>query len=158
MPTGSTDSLQVDAVIVGAPCAGAATAKLHAREGLDVLVVDRHSYGSDTLSTHALMRGAVAQLQRWGLLGAIRAAGTPAVRSTAFDYGGEVVDIPIKPGAGIDALYAPRRTVLDRVQVDGARMAGAEVRYGGAMVDLSRSADGRGEARGRACAHSPGPV
>ena len=35
------------------------------------------------------------------------------------------VDIDIKPGNGIDALVAPRRTLLDRVIVDGARAAGA---------------------------------
>ena len=55
---------------------------LLARAGLDVTVVDRGREGSDTLSTHALMRGAVIQLHRWGLLDSIRAAGTPAVRRT----------------------------------------------------------------------------
>ena len=68
-----------DAVVVGARCAGAATAMLLAREGLRVLVVDRSRYGADTLSTHALMRGAVVQLHRWGLIEAIEAAGTPVV-------------------------------------------------------------------------------
>ncbi len=57
-----------DVVVVGARVAGAATAMLLAREGLRVLCVDRSRYGSDTLSTHALMRGGVLQLQRWGLL------------------------------------------------------------------------------------------
>ena len=45
---------------------------LLARAGLDVLVVDRSRYGTDTLSTHALMRGGVVQLHRWGLLDAHR--------------------------------------------------------------------------------------
>jgi glycine/D-amino acid oxidase-like deaminating enzyme len=43
-----------DAVIVGARCAGAATALLLARAGSNVLLVDRQAYGSDTMSTHAL--------------------------------------------------------------------------------------------------------
>ncbi|RWL44408.1 MAG: NAD(P)/FAD-dependent oxidoreductase, partial [Mesorhizobium sp.] len=51
-----------DAIIVGARCAGAATAMLLARAGLKVLAIDRKPYGSDTLSTHALMRPAVLQL------------------------------------------------------------------------------------------------
>ena len=55
-----------DVVVVGARAAGAATAMLLARAGLDVLVVDRSRYGADTLSTHALMRAGVMQLQRWG--------------------------------------------------------------------------------------------
>ena len=57
-----------DAIVVGARMAGAATALLLARGGLRVLCVDRSRYGSDTLSTHALMRGGSLQLQRWGRL------------------------------------------------------------------------------------------
>ena len=66
-----------DVIVVGARAAGAATAMLLARSGLDVLVLDRGRYGADTLSTHALMRGGVVQLHRWGLLDAVVAAGTP---------------------------------------------------------------------------------
>ena len=51
-----------DAIVVGARMAGAATALLLARGGLRVLCVDRSRYGSDTLSTHALMRGGSLQL------------------------------------------------------------------------------------------------
>ena len=67
-----------DVVVVGARAAGAATAMLLARAGLDVLVVDRSRYGADTLSTHALMRGGVLQLHRWGLLDAHRRRRHPA--------------------------------------------------------------------------------
>ncbi len=65
-----------DAIIVGARGAGAATAMLLARAGLRVLGVERSAHGSDTLSTHALMRAGVMQLHRWGVLDRIRAAGT----------------------------------------------------------------------------------
>ena len=68
-----------DVVVVGARVAGAATAMRLAREGVRVLVLERSREGSDTLSTHALMRGAVLQLARWGLVPALEAAGTPAV-------------------------------------------------------------------------------
>jgi flavin-dependent dehydrogenase len=127
-----------DVIVVGARCAGAATAMLLAREGCDVLLVDRARAGSDTLSTHGLMRGGVLQLHRWGLLERIEAAGTPPVRRVVFDYPDERVPITIKPSPGVDALYAPRRTVLDPVIADGAREAGAEVRFGVAVSDLLR--------------------
>ena len=132
-----------DVVIAGARCAGAATAMLLARRGLRVLVVDPAKRGSDTLSTHALMRGAVLQLHRWGLLDAVRSSGTPAIRKTTFHYGDEVIGIPIKERDGVDALYAPRRTVLDSVLVDAALAAGAEVVHGRSVVDLIRDDDGR---------------
>ncbi|GLZ28580.1 FAD-dependent oxidoreductase [Lentzea sp. NBRC 105346] len=130
-----------DAIIVGARPAGAATALLLARAGLDVLVVDRGSYGTDTLSTHALMRGGVLQLARWGLLDRIVAAGTPPVRRTTFRYAGAEVPITIKPSPGVDALYAPRRTLLDPILVDAAREAGAEVRYGTTVTNVIREDD-----------------
>ena len=126
----SIPSSRYDVVIVGARCAGAATAMLLARAGHRVLVVDRGRYGTDTLSTHALMRGAVIQLHRWNVLPAVVAAGTTPVRQATFFYGDESVAVPIAPRDGIDALYAPRRHVLDRLLVDAARVAGADVAYG----------------------------
>ena len=127
-----------DVVVVGARAAGAATALLLARAGLDVLVVDRGHHGTDTLSTHGLMRAGVLQLSRWGLLDQIVAAGTPAIRRTTFRYAGETVAIDVKPAAGVDALYAPRRTVLDAILVDAAREAGAEFHFGTTVTDVTR--------------------
>jgi flavin-dependent dehydrogenase len=131
-----------DAIIIGARCAGAATAMLLARAGLRVLAIDRSRYGSDTLSTNALMRGGVQQLHRWGLLERLKAEGAPTIRSTSFHYGDQSIDIAIKPRGRIDGLYAPRRTLLDRLLVDAAREAGAQVVHGVRAVDLVRSADG----------------
>lgn len=132
-----------DIVIAGARCAGATTAMLLARGGFRVLVVDPLRYGSDTLSTHALMRGAVFQLHRWGLLDAVRASGAPRIETTTFHYGDDTVEVRIKARDGVDALYAPRRTLLDPLLVDAAREAGAEVAHGWSVTDLLRDGDGR---------------
>ncbi len=132
-----------DVVIAGARCAGASTAMLLARQGMRVLVVDPAIRGSDTLSTHALMRGGVLQLHRWGLLDAIRAAETPTIRTTTFHYGDEAIEVSIKERDGVDGLYAPRRTVIDPILVDAALAAGAEVVHGHSVVDLLRASDGR---------------
>jgi 2-polyprenyl-6-methoxyphenol hydroxylase-like FAD-dependent oxidoreductase len=137
------EQLRYDVVVVGARAAGAATAMLLARAGLRVLVVDRSRYGADTLSTHALMRGGVVQLHRWGLLDRIIDAGTPAIRRTTFRYAADAIVISIKPAHGVDALYAPRRTVLDPVLVDAAAAAGAEIRYGVTVTDVRRDRRGR---------------
>lgn len=135
-------SRSYDAVVVGARVAGAATAMLLARQGARVLVVERGRYGADTLSTLALMRGGVLQLGRWGVLAELVETGAPAVRTTSFFYGDEEVALPIKPRDGVDALYAPRRMVLDSLLVDAARRSGAEVRYGVRLMELLRSEDG----------------
>jgi flavin-dependent dehydrogenase len=139
----SCSPVRYDAVIVGARVAGAATAMLLGRAGLRVLLLDRSRYGADTLSTHALMRSGVLQLHRWGLLDSIVDAGTPPIRRTTFRYAHEDVSVGIKAGHGIDALYAPRRTVLDPVLVDAAAAACADVRYGVTVSDVRRDARGR---------------
>jgi flavin-dependent dehydrogenase len=138
---GSTDAY--DAIVVGARAAGAATAMLLARAGKRVLLVDRARYGADTLSTHALMRAGVMQLHRWGVLDRIREAGTPAIRRTHFHYGNEVVPVRMSEQHGVDALFAPRRTVLDPILVDAAWDAGADLVYGARVTGLRRAADGR---------------
>lgn len=132
-----------DVIIAGARCAGASTAMLLARQGLRVLVVDPMQRGSDTLSTHALMRGGVLQLHRWGVLEAIRSAGTPTIRKTTFHYGDETIAVRIKERDGVDGLYAPRRTVIDSILLDAAEAAGAEVELGSSVVDVLRDGDDR---------------
>ena len=116
-----------DVIVVGGRCAGAATAMLLARGGLRVLVIEATQRGTDTLSTHALMRGGVLQLHRWGLLDSVVASGTPAIHATRFSYGDDDQTVEIRPGDGISALRAPRRTVLDALLLDSARAAGAEI-------------------------------
>jgi menaquinone-9 beta-reductase len=141
MPT--PNSQHYDVVIAGARCAGAATAMLLARQGARVLLLDRSRPGTDTLSTHALMRGAVLQLHWWGLLPRVIAAGTPAVRSTTFHLPGAVTTVEIKPRDGVDALYAPRRVVLDAILADAARRADADVRFGTSVTGLRHDRSGR---------------
>jgi len=132
-----------DVVVVGARAAGAATAMLLARAGRRVLVLDRSAYGRDTLSTHALMRAGVVQLHRWGVLERIVAVGTPPIRRTTFTFANDQIVIGLKPSHGVDALYAPRRTVLDPALVDAAVEAGAEVRFGVTVTGLRWDGTGR---------------
>jgi flavin-dependent dehydrogenase len=139
----SAEHPEYDVVVVGARVAGASSALLLARAGLRVLVVDRSRYGADTLSTHAVMRAGVMQLHRWGVLPAVVAAGTPAVRSTTFRFANDSITIPIKPAHGVDALYAPKRTVLDPLLVNAAIEAGADVRFGVSVTGLHRAGHGR---------------
>jgi len=139
----ATRHASYDAVVIGARCAGAATAMLLARRGLRVLVVDRGRPGTDTLSTHALMWGAVAQLDRWGLLDEVLSSGPSIVRSTTFHYEDEVVRIPLKPRDRMPGLMAPRRYVLDTILADAAEASGAERLYGVRLAELVWSGSGR---------------
>src|SRR6266508_4019802 len=117
-----------DVIVVGARVAGSATAMLLARRGLKVLAVDRAAFPSDTLSTHQVHLPGVARLARWGLLDQVIASGAPATRGVRFDIGSVVLHGHFPAFEGVDALYSPRRTVLDELLVEAARRAGAEIR------------------------------
>jgi 2-polyprenyl-6-methoxyphenol hydroxylase-like FAD-dependent oxidoreductase len=131
-----------DVIVVGARVAGAATAMLLARKGLKVLVVDRASFPSDTISSHQLQVPGAELLNRWGLLAKLTAAGTPPARRVRIDVsGGPVMDGRYPACAGVDALYSPRRTLLDSILVEAARQAGAEVRENFRVTQLTFAGD-----------------
>jgi 2-polyprenyl-6-methoxyphenol hydroxylase-like FAD-dependent oxidoreductase len=131
-----------DVVVVGARCAGAATALLLARAGHDVVLVDRATFPADTLSTHAIARSGVVQLRRWGLLDPVLASGAPPLRDIAFHDADGVVTRRLATRHGVDALVAPRRTVLDTLLVEAARAAGADVRTGVTVEGVIRTGNG----------------
>lgn len=126
-----------DAIIVGSRCAGSSTARLLAQKGHRVLMVDRTHFPSDTVSTHCVTLGGVIQLRRWGLLDRVLATNVPFVPSFTLTIGpNEFNDpIPLEEGAG---TVSPRRTVLDKVLVDAAVEAGAELREGITVSGLLR--------------------
>lgn len=120
-----------DAIIVGARCAGSPTAMLLARKGYRILLVDKATFPSDTISTHILWPHGAELMDRWGLLDGLAATGCPPVaRRLIFDVGpfalkGGVLETNAGRGG-----FCPRRTVLDKLLVDAAVEAGAELREG----------------------------
>ena len=124
-----------DAIIVGARCAGSSTAMRLARKGYRVLVVDRATFPSDTVSTHVVQPLAVAALARWGLIDRLTATGCPPIHTYTFDFG--PFTISGAPGTkDTPVAYCPRRTVLDKLLVDAAAEAGAEIREGFAVEEI----------------------
>ena len=117
-----------DAIVIGARCAGSPTAMLLARKGHRVLLVDKATFPSDTMSTHLVHPPGVAALERWGLLDRLEATGCPPVERYSFDFGPVSVAGSPQPIDGVARAYGPRRTILDKVLVDAAAEAGAEVR------------------------------
>ena len=116
-----------DAIIVGARCGGSPTAMLLARKGYRVLLVDKASFPSDTVSTHIIWPPGIARLQRWGLLDKIVASNCPRVERVSFDLGPFALSgMPAADNSR--TIFAPRRTVLDRTLVEAAGEAGAELR------------------------------
>jgi 2-polyprenyl-6-methoxyphenol hydroxylase-like FAD-dependent oxidoreductase len=83
----------------------------------------------------------VAALERWGLVDRLAATGCPAIHTYAFDFG--PFTLSGAPGTSeAPVAYCPRRTVLDKLLVDAAAEAGADVREG-VTVDEVLFDDGR---------------
>src|SRR3954447_6022071 len=148
---GGTDMTEYDAIVVGARCAGSPTAMLLARAGWRVLLVDRATFPSDTVSTHVVQPHGVARLRAWGLLDQLISTGCPPIHTYTFDFG--PVTISGAPGtAESPVAYAPRRIVLDKLLIDAAAEAGAEVRerfhVDEVLLDNGRVIGIRGRQRG----------
>ena len=117
-----------DAIVIGARCAGAATAMLLARNGHRVLLLDRAAFPSDVHQGHFIHRHGPKRLADWGLLEKIVATNCPPIATHLTDFG----DFPLI-GRGVRTGnvawgYGPRRRHLDRVLVEAAIEAGAEFR------------------------------
>jgi flavin-dependent dehydrogenase len=117
-----------DIIIVGARCAGSPTAMLLARKEYRILLVDRASFPSDIMSSHFIHVPGVARLKRWGLLDEVVATNCPPIRSITLDLGPFSLTGYFPALDGVDAGYGPRRIVLDKILVDAAVEAGAELR------------------------------
>ena len=128
-----------DAIVVGGRCSGSPTAMLLARHGYRVLLVDRATFPSDTISTHWIWQQGMACLKRWGLLDRILATNCPPFRTMGLDLGAYqlIGDPPAVDGAA--DICVPRRTVLDKILLDAAAEAGAEVREGFSVTGLTTS-------------------
>ncbi|MCP3797689.1 FAD-dependent monooxygenase [Allokutzneria sp. A3M-2-11 16] len=138
-----------DAIVVGARCAGSPTAMLLARKGHRVLVVDRANFPSDVPSTHFVWPHGLSYLNRWGLLKQVLAT-TPShtvlnVVQDGIELSGTVPLHLLREhfrelhgdDSGVVQRYASvRRRVLDKILLDAAADAGAQVRTGFVVEEL----------------------
>jgi flavin-dependent dehydrogenase len=143
-----------DAIIVGARCAGSPTAMLLARKGYRVLLLDRDTFPSDHMSTHWVHQTGVAQLERWGMRQQLARTGCPPITSITMDLGPFALRGTPPPAGSVAEAYCARRTVLDKLLVDAAVEAGAELRERFSVEDLVWDGDRVTGITGRSAAGS----
>lgn len=128
-----------DVIVIGARCAGSPLAAILAKRGYRVLLLDRARFPSDkALSTHGIFRPGCAVIQRLGLLGKVIESNCPPIREFMLDLGPVTGSLQAPDVDGVDAMYAPRRKVLDTILAEGAAAAGAELREGFMVTDVLR--------------------
>src|SRR6188768_711344 len=131
-----------DAIVIGARCAGSPTAMLLARRGFKVLLVDKATFPSDTISTHILWPHGAEILGRWGLLQRLAATGVPPIcRRMTFDVGPFALRGTIPDANDGMGGFCPRRTVLDSLLVNAAAEAGVDVRQSFTVDELLTTGD-----------------
>jgi 2-polyprenyl-6-methoxyphenol hydroxylase-like FAD-dependent oxidoreductase len=113
--------LKFDAVVVGARCAGATTALFLAKNGLNVLLIDRHNFPSNTISTHLVYANTLAIFQKLGVLEKLERGGAPRLTHLVDDAEGTVIDGRYLPVEGLDYGLCLRRLKLDTILVNEAR-------------------------------------
>ena len=137
-----------DAVVVGARCAGATVATLLARAGQRVLLVDRDTFPSDTVSTHQLFPDSLHLLDQLGAGDRLRAAHLLRPVQYSWRVMGHAVAGAFTPIGGHDRTLSVRRIALDAVLVQTAVEAGAELQAGCEVDDLIGSGSSDDPVRG----------
>lgn len=138
-----------DVIIVGARCAGSALGLLLARQGVKVLMVDKASFPSDTISGHCVLHRGTVRLKKWGLLEDVLASNCPPITTIASNFGDFTLKAELPWIEGAPPALGPRRTVLDTILMEAAVAAGAEVRQGFVVQELTRDGEQITGIRGR---------
>jgi 2-polyprenyl-6-methoxyphenol hydroxylase-like FAD-dependent oxidoreductase len=125
-----------DVIVVGGRCAGASLALRLAGRGHRVLVVDRATFPSDTLSTHFVHVSGVEQLHQLGVLDEVWRTGCPPIERMVIDFGPFQLAGTPPPGEHVSEMLCCRRTALDKVMLEAAAQRGAEVRQGCRVTEL----------------------
>jgi flavin-dependent dehydrogenase len=141
-------SLDAEVIVVGGGPAGASTAHSLARNGVDVLVLDRARFPRDKTCAEYLSPQASRILSDMGVLDEIERS-SPAhlagMRIRAPD--GHYADGEFSANHGFrpfrDYGLAIRRTILDAIVLEGARTAGARVEELVRVTDVSKDQVGR---------------
>jgi geranylgeranyl reductase family protein len=140
--------LDAEVIVVGGGPAGASTAHSLARAGVDVLVLDRAKFPRDKVCAEYLSPQASRILSDMNVLDEIertRPAHLAGMRVRAPD--GHFADGEFASTHGFhpfrDYGLAVRRTILDEIVLNGARVAGARVEELARVTDVTKDETGR---------------
>lgn len=128
--------LEKDAIVVGARVAGSTLATALAKNGWDVMLVDRDRFPSHTISTNLVFPNTLAKMDKLGSLDTLMAKyDVPMLSWSIIGYGYESAG-DFTPIDGFDKLISPRRIAIDDAVVETALAAGVDSRFGDRVTEL----------------------
>ncbi|MFJ8267237.1 NAD(P)/FAD-dependent oxidoreductase [Peribacillus asahii] len=110
-----------DVIIVGARCAGATLAISLAEAGFQVLLLDRATFPSDTLTTNTFFNNTTAIFREIGVLDQLLETNVTPVQTIKFQFEDTVIEGPIPKVDGEDTAYSIRRKYLDHILLQHAK-------------------------------------
>src|SRR5262249_12602271 len=134
-------SLDTDVAVVGAGPAGTAAAITLARQGRQVVLVDKATFPRDKCCGDGLTTAALRLLEDLGLDPATVASWEPVTEAVVAVPNGRRVSLPL-PATSTQFAASARRTDLDAALLTLAREAGSEVIEGRAVSNLASIAGG----------------
>ena len=137
-----------DAIVVGARCAGSVVAGKLAREGHKVLLVDKATFPSDTVSTHAIFPNTLARFASLGILERLHDRFEIPHLNFRWRIVGYELAGPFTPVDGHEHATSIRRLSLDQILVEWAQDGGAQTRFGERIADLMGAGTGEDPVRG----------
>lgn len=106
---------QYDVIIVGARVAGSTLAYEMAKAGYEVLLLDKSTFPSDTLSTHNFYGNSLAMLREMGVLDELLDTGTPTYKRAVVQFEDAVIDGRFPEVMGETECLCIRRMHLDDI-------------------------------------------
>lgn len=104
-----------DVIVVGARVAGSSLAYELSRAGYEVLLLDKSTFPSDTLSTHNFYGNSLAMLRDMGVLQKLLDTGTPTYKRAVIQFEDVVLDGEFPEVDGETECLCIRRTHLDDI-------------------------------------------
>ncbi len=134
--------LDAAVVVTGAGPAGALAAARLAKEGVDVLVLEKQTFPRFMIG-ESLLPQSMEFLERGGMLSALDAAGFQKKDGAAFLRGQEtsVINFAEKSAEGWSTTWQVKRAEFDHILIKQAEASGAKILFEHAVMDIDLSGE-----------------
>lgn len=126
--------MDFDVIIIGARVAGSALATLLGQYGHRILILDRATFPSDTLSTHFFRAPAFKVFERMGVFDQILLT-TPKLINSFSDFDGQVSSQPVEDSGDYNYYLCVRRITLDDILLKRVQREATVEFHQGATLD-----------------------